>query len=68
MKASHIPDWKVSEGLVLHFPLDGDLRETTGVYERRNSFNHHTKLTSKYQGRHFRLTDVHGEIVEPLIV
>jgi hypothetical protein len=27
----------------------------------------HTKLTFKYQGRHFRLTDVHGEIVEPIL-
>jgi hypothetical protein len=27
----------------------------------------HTKLTFKYQGRHFRLTDVHGEIVEDLL-
>ena len=27
----------------------------------------HTKLTFKYQGRHFRLTDVHGEIVEALL-
>jgi hypothetical protein len=27
----------------------------------------HTKLTFKYQGRHFRLTDVHGEIVEKLL-
>jgi hypothetical protein len=27
----------------------------------------HTKLTFKYQGRHFRLTDVHGEIVQPLL-
>jgi hypothetical protein len=24
----------------------------------------HTKLTYKYQGRHFRLTDVHGEVVK----
>ena len=40
VKASHIPDWNVSEGLILHFPLNGDLRETTGVYERRNSFDH----------------------------
>jgi arylsulfatase A-like enzyme len=23
----------------------------------------HTKLTYKYQGRHFRLTDVHGDVV-----
>ena len=27
----------------------------------------HTQLTFKYQGRHFRLTDVHGEVVEPLL-
>jgi hypothetical protein len=40
VKGSHIPDWNVSDGLILHFPLDGDLRETTGVYDRRNSFNH----------------------------
>ena len=28
----------------------------------------HTKLTFKYQGRHFRLTDVHGNVVKPLLV
>ena len=27
----------------------------------------HRKLTFKYQGRHFRLTDVHGEAVKPLL-
>jgi uncharacterized protein (DUF1501 family) len=27
----------------------------------------HTKLTYKYQGRHFRLTDVHGEVVRKVI-
>ena len=27
----------------------------------------HTKLTYKYQGRHFRLTDVHGEVVRKLL-
>ena len=27
----------------------------------------HTKLTYKYQGRHFRLTDVHGHIVKDLL-
>ncbi len=27
----------------------------------------HTKLTFKYQGRYFRLTDVHGEIVESIL-
>jgi uncharacterized protein (DUF1501 family) len=27
----------------------------------------HERLTFKYQGRHYRLTDVHGEIVEEII-
>ena len=27
----------------------------------------HKRLTFKYQGRHFRLTDVHGDVVEPLL-
>jgi len=27
----------------------------------------HKRLTFKYQGRHFRLTDVHGEVVEALV-
>ncbi|MEM0898220.1 MAG: DUF1501 domain-containing protein [Verrucomicrobiota bacterium] len=28
---------------------------------------HHEKLTFKYQGRHFRLTDVHGHVVQPIL-
>lgn len=27
----------------------------------------HERLTYKYQGRHFRLTDVHGKVVKPLL-
>ena len=27
----------------------------------------HTQLTFKYQGRHFRLTDVHGKVVEDVL-
>ena len=27
----------------------------------------HLKLTYKYQGRHFRLTDVHGEVVKDIL-
>ena len=27
----------------------------------------HTKLTFKHQGRDFRLTDVHGRVVEELL-
>jgi uncharacterized protein (DUF1501 family) len=28
---------------------------------------HHEKLTFKYQGRHHRLTDVHGKVVRPVL-
>ena len=27
----------------------------------------HERLTYKYQGRHFRLTDVHGHVVRPIL-
>jgi len=27
----------------------------------------HEKLTFKFQGRHYRLTDVHGKVVEPIL-
>jgi hypothetical protein len=27
----------------------------------------HTKLTYRFQGRDFRLTDVHGEVIKPLL-
>jgi hypothetical protein len=27
----------------------------------------HTKLTFKFQGRHYRLTDVHGKVVKPIV-
>ncbi len=27
----------------------------------------HKRLTFKYQGRHFRLTDVHGDVVKPIL-
>ena len=27
----------------------------------------HRRLTYKFQGRHYRLTDVHGEIVHPVL-
>ena len=27
----------------------------------------HTKLTFRFQGRHYRLTDVHGEVVRGLL-
>ena len=27
----------------------------------------HTRLTYKFQGRHFRLTDVHGNLVKDIL-
>jgi arylsulfatase A-like enzyme len=27
----------------------------------------HEKLTFKFQGRHYRLTDVHGQVVAPML-
>ena len=27
----------------------------------------HTRLTFKFQGRDYRLTDVHGELLRPLV-
>jgi hypothetical protein len=27
----------------------------------------HTRLTYRFQGRDFRLTDVHGEVVKPIL-
>ena len=27
----------------------------------------HTKLTYRFQGRDFRLTDIHGELVKPIL-
>ena len=27
----------------------------------------HEQLVFKYQGRRFRLTDVHGEVIEPIV-
>jgi hypothetical protein len=27
----------------------------------------HKKLTYKFQGRHYRLTDVHGKVVKPIL-
>ena len=27
----------------------------------------HTKLTFKFQGRHYRLTDVHGNVIESIL-
>ena len=46
--------------------------DPVSVYDLHSTILHlmgvdHKKLTFKYQGRHFRLTDVHGEIVKPVL-
>ena len=37
--SSGAPDWAPGDGLILHFPLNGGLREETGVYRRPKSHN-----------------------------
>ena len=34
VRDSETPDWSIQDGLILHFPLDENLREETGVYDR----------------------------------
>jgi len=48
------------------------VRDPVHVHDLNATVQHlmgidHTRLTYKYQGRHVRLTDVHGELVKPLI-
>jgi hypothetical protein len=47
--------------------------DPVSVHDLQATFLHllgidHEKLTFKHQGRHYRLTDVHGEIVKPVLV
>ena len=51
--------YNVVEDPVLVYDLQATALHCLGV--------DHKRLTFKYQGRHFRLTDVHGEVVEPLL-
>ena len=48
------------------------VREPVHVYDLQATILHclgvdHKRLTFKFQGRHFRLTDVHGNVVEKLL-
>ena len=48
------------------------VRDPVDVHDLQATILHclgvdHTKLTYKYQGRNFRLTDVHGSVVKPLL-
>ncbi len=48
------------------------IKEKVHVHDLHATIMHllgfdHTKLTYKFQGRNYRLTDVHGELVKPLL-
>jgi hypothetical protein len=48
------------------------VRDPVSVHDLHATMLHclgidHTKLTYKFQGRHFRLTDVHGNVVKPIL-
>jgi hypothetical protein len=49
------------------------VKDPVDVYDLNATILHclgidHTKLTFRYQGRHYRLTDVHGQVVKPILV
>jgi hypothetical protein len=62
--------------LSLFFRVSGELQlqRSEGSRRRKRSARHalhclavdHTKLTFKFQGRNYRLTDVHGRVVREL--
>jgi uncharacterized protein (DUF1501 family) len=51
--------YNVAEGGVHIHDLQATMLHLLGI--------DHKKLTFKYQGRHFRLTDVHGNLVAPIL-
>lgn len=49
------------------------VKDPVDVYDLNATILHclgvdHTKLTYKFQGRHFRLTNVHGNVIRPLLI
>jgi hypothetical protein len=49
------------------------VKDPVGVHDFQATILHllgidHKRLTFKYQGRHYRLTDVHGEVVKKILV
>jgi hypothetical protein len=52
--------YNVAENGVHVHDLNATILRTLGV--------DHTRLTFKFQGRYYRLTDVHGEVVKPILV
>ena len=65
------------ESLVEHFGKTDDfgfspVEDRVHVHDLHATILHllgidHLKLTYKFQGRNFRLTDVHGEVVQKLL-
>jgi len=66
------------KGGISHGPSDefgykpADRKHPTEVYDIHATILHllgidHERLTFRFQGRQFRLTDVHGKVVQPLI-
>jgi len=51
--------WNITEGPVHIHDMQATIMHLMGI--------DHTKLTFRYQGRQFRLTDVHGHVVKDLI-
>jgi hypothetical protein len=45
----------------------GSIRQSSSQFKLRLLGIDHERLTYFYQGRRFRLTDVHGKLVEDLI-
>ena len=49
-----------------------DVKTATSIYDLNATLLHllgldHTRLTFRHQGRDFRLTDVHGEVIKPIL-
>ena len=61
VQASDAPDWVPGDGLILHFPLDGSLREETGVYRRPVSYNPLTTPDPVPPVRPFVVEDKEGD-------
>ncbi|HUQ90708.1 MAG TPA: DUF1501 domain-containing protein [Bryobacteraceae bacterium] len=51
--------YNISENPVHVHDLQATILHTLGI--------DHTRLTYKFQGRHFRLTDIHGSVVKPVL-
>ena len=51
--------WKAAAGATTCYDFHATILHLLGI--------DHERLTYKFQGRHFRLTDVHGKVVQPIL-